>query len=150
MPIGSIAYTSARPDWAVVDPDRATASLVGDFTRPRAVRAVPRPVNGGMLGQVPRVGARMCTLPHGRPKGVPRSPLVRWRRLLHGRIGPCLNSTVPQPRWSGISPGQQGPVRWTKGWRGLPKFCASPETLWFVGVIFNKNLRIYYRGGHVA
>src|SRR3954464_14084269 len=87
--------------------DRATASLVGDFTRPRGIRAVPRAVDDGMLGQVPCMRAQLCTLPHGRLKGVPRSPFVQSRRLLHGRIGPCLNSTVPQPRWSGISLGQE-------------------------------------------
>src|SRR3954462_2829868 len=153
MPIGSIAYTFARADWAVVDPDRATASLVGDFPRPRAVRAVPRAVDGGMLGQVHRVRARMCTLPHGRPTGVPRSPFVRSRRLLHGRIGPWSTPTVPQPRWSGISLGQEpfGPCRaqstvgcsakcpvWVPECARCPmaglKGC--PEALWCDGVDF--------------
>src|SRR3954468_17680866 len=110
-----------------------------------------------MLGPMPLMLAWLRTPPRGRAKWVPGGQLVRSRRLLHGRIWPWPGPTVPRPRWSGISlgqeqfgPCQQGPGRWTMGWRGLPKFCASPETLWLLGVIFNKKLRIYYRGGHVV
>src|SRR5438270_926805 len=118
---------------------------------------MPRAVDDGMLGPLPPTHARLRTPPRGRAKWVPGGQLVRSRRLLHGRIWPWPGPTVPRPRWSGISlgqeqfgPCQQGPGRWTMGWRGLQKFCASPETLWLLGVIFNKKLRIYYRGGHVV
>src|SRR5881628_2400117 len=40
-PIGAIAWTFARANLAVAGPDRATASLVGDFPRPGAVWAMP-------------------------------------------------------------------------------------------------------------
>src|SRR2546430_2450208 len=156
-PIGAIAQTFARADLVLVGPGRATASLAGDSPRPGAVRAMQCSVGDGMLGPLPPTHARLRTPPHGRAKWEPRGPLVQSRRLLHGRIWPWPGPTVPRPRWSGISlgqeqfgPCQQGPGRWTMGWRGLPKFCASPETLWLLGVIFNKKLRIYYRGGQVA
>ena len=107
MPIGSIAYTSARADWAVVDPDRATASLVGDFPWPRAVRAVPRAVGDGMLGPMPSKHARLRMSPRGRAKWVPIGPLVRSHRLLHGRIWSWSGPAVPRPRWPGIPLGQE-------------------------------------------
>src|SRR4051812_5370454 len=76
-------------------------------------RVEARVVDDAKLVPKPRVRARMCTLPHGRPNGVPKRHLVRSRRLLHGRIWPWSTPTVPQPRWSGISFGQEpfGPCR---------------------------------------
>src|SRR5438270_5376979 len=111
--IGAIASTFAPSDLAVACPDRATASLVGDFPRPGAVWAMPRAVGDGMLGQMPPKLARQRMPPHGRAKWLPRGPMVRSHGLLHGRIWPWPASTVPRPRWSGISLGQEqfGPCR---------------------------------------
>src|SRR5438270_347828 len=43
----------------------------------------------------------------GRAKGELRGQPVQSRRLLHGRIWPWPCLTVPWPRWSGISLGQE-------------------------------------------
>jgi len=64
-------------------------------------------VGDGMLGPLPPTHARLRTPPHGRAKWEPRGPLVQSRRLLHGRIWPWPCLTVPWPRWSGISLGQE-------------------------------------------
>src|SRR3954466_2076164 len=87
-PIGAIAQTFARADLVLVGPGRATASLAGDSPRPGAVRAMQCFVGDGMLGPLPPTHARLRTPPHGRAKWEPRGPLVRSRRLLHGRIWP--------------------------------------------------------------
>src|SRR5436190_689448 len=71
-----------------IRPDRATASLVGDFPRPGPVWAMPRAVVDGMLGPMPPILARLRASTRGRAKWLPRGPLVRSHRLLHGRIRP--------------------------------------------------------------
>src|SRR4051812_49729778 len=71
-----------------IRPDRATASLVGDFPRPGPVWAMPRAVVDGMLGPMPPMLARLRASTRGRAKWLPRCPLVRSHRLLHGRIRP--------------------------------------------------------------
>ena len=106
-PIGAIAQTFARADLVLVGPGRATASLAGDSPRPGAVRAMQCSVGDGMLGPLPPTHARLRTPPRGRAKWVPGGQLVRSRRLLHGRIWPWPGPTVPRPRWSGISLGQE-------------------------------------------
>ena len=101
-------------------PDRATASLVGDFPRPGAVWAMPRAVGDGMLGPMPPMLARPRASTRGRAKWLPRCPLVRSHRLLHGRIRPdrATASLVgdfprPGPVWAmlrAVVDGMLGPM----------------------------------------
>src|SRR5438270_13949631 len=97
-PNGAIAWTFARADLAVACPDRATASLVGDFPRPGAVWAMPRASGDRVLGPMTPKLARQRTPPHGRAEGFSRGQLARSLGLLHGRIWPWPAPTVPRPR----------------------------------------------------
>src|SRR5438046_10232004 len=49
---------------------------------------MPRAVVDGMLGPMPPMLARLRASTRGRAKWLPRCPLVRSHRLLHGRIRP--------------------------------------------------------------
>src|SRR5436189_3475834 len=49
---------------------------------------MPRAVGDGMLGPMPPMLARLRASTRGRAKWLPRCPLVRSHRLLHGRIRP--------------------------------------------------------------